>query len=52
MALWRIMLAIWLIVSGIIWISGPVFPGAFAIEGIVGILAAIFLIIFYKGDAV
>jgi hypothetical protein len=49
MALWRIMLAIWLIVSGIIWMTGPTFPGAFAIEGFLAILAAIFLIIKPEG---
>jgi hypothetical protein len=46
---WRIFLAIWLIVSGIIWMIGPTFPSAFAIEGLLAILAAVFLILSLKG---
>jgi len=45
MQLWRIFLAVWLIVSGIIWMTGPTFPSAFAIEGLLGILAAVFLVL-------
>jgi hypothetical protein len=45
MQIWRVMLAIWLIVSGVIWMIGPTFPGAFAIEGLLGILTAVFLIL-------
>jgi hypothetical protein len=43
--LWRIVLAVWLIVSGVIWMIGPTFPSAFAIEGLLAILAAVFLIL-------
>jgi drug/metabolite transporter (DMT)-like permease len=42
---WRILLAIWLIVSGIVWIFGPTFRSAFAIEGLLAILAAVFLLL-------
>jgi hypothetical protein len=45
MHLWRIMLAIWLIVSGIIWMVGPTFPYAFAIEGLLAIVTAVFLFV-------
>jgi hypothetical protein len=45
---WRIVLAVWLIVSGIIWMIGPTFPSAFAIEGLLAILAAVFLCISLK----
>jgi hypothetical protein len=45
---WRIVLAVWLIVSGIIWMLGPTFPSAFAIEGLLAILAAVFLCISLK----
>ena len=51
MAPWRIMLAVWLIVSGIIWMFGPTFPYAFAIEGIVAIVAAIFIFVSLAGPA-
>ncbi len=49
MSIARILLAIWLIVSGIIWMTGPTFPGAFAIEGILAILAGIFIAIKPEG---
>jgi LPXTG-motif cell wall-anchored protein len=42
---WRIFLAIWLIVSGIVWMTGPTFPSAFAIMGLLAILAAVFLLL-------
>ncbi len=45
MPLWRVMLAIWLIVSGIIWMIGPTFPYAFPIEGLVAIVAAVFVLV-------
>jgi hypothetical protein len=45
MQLWRVMLAIWLSVIGVIWMVGPTFPEAFAIEGLLGALAAVFLIL-------
>jgi hypothetical protein len=46
--LWRISLAVWLIVSGIIWIIGPTFPSAFSIEGLLAILTAVFLLLSLK----
>ena len=49
MSISRIMLAIWLLVSGIIWMTGPTFPGAFAIEGILALLAAVFLVVNPEG---
>ena len=45
MQMWRVALAIWLIVSGIVWFIGPSFAFAFPIMGILGIVAAVFLII-------
>ena len=45
MQLWRVMLAIWLIVSGIIWMVGPTFPYAFPIEGLLAIVTAVFILV-------
>ena len=45
MQVWRILLAIWLIVRGIIWMVGPTFPYAFAIVGLLAIVTAVFLLV-------
>ena len=44
MQIWRVTLALWLIVSGIVWFIGPTFALAFPIMGILAIVAAVFLI--------
>jgi hypothetical protein len=45
MQIWRVVLALWLIISGVIWLIGPTFPLAFTLTGILAIAAAIFLLI-------
>jgi hypothetical protein len=45
MEIWRIVLALWLLVSGVIWVIGPTFPLAFTIVGVLAIAAALFLVI-------
>ena len=46
---WRLLLAIWLIVGGIIRIAGPAFPSAHAIEGLLAIVTAVFLLLSLSG---
>ena len=48
MQAWRFLLATWLLVSGILWITGPSFSSALAIEGLLAIVTAVFLLISVK----
>ncbi len=45
MAIWRLLLAIWLIVSAVIWFVGPTFAYAFVLIGVVAVVAGISILL-------